>query len=48
MSVIIGKDRKLINEVVDQFADYTATDLVNFTHNQAPWKMLISVIRIMR
>ncbi|MCI8483407.1 MAG: DUF4065 domain-containing protein [Lachnospiraceae bacterium] len=31
-------DRRLMDEVVDRFADYTATDLVNLTHRQAPWK----------
>lgn len=35
---ISEKDRRLINEVVDKFADYTATDLVTLTHRQAPWK----------
>lgn len=28
----------MINAVVDKFADYTATDLVTLTHNQATWK----------
>lgn len=37
-NVIARKDCKLIDEVVDRFSDYTATDLVNLTHNQAPWK----------
>ncbi|MCI9137543.1 MAG: DUF4065 domain-containing protein [Lachnospiraceae bacterium] len=36
--LIARKDRRLIDEVVNRFSDYTATDLVNLTHNQAPWK----------
>lgn len=28
----------MINSVIDKFADYSATDLVTITHNQAPWK----------
>jgi len=35
---ISTEDRKLINDVVSDLADYTATDLVNITHRQAPWK----------
>lgn len=31
-------DRILINDVVDAFADYTATDLVELTHAQSPWQ----------
>lgn len=31
-------DEVLINEVVDKFAEYAATDLVTLTHRQAPWK----------
>ncbi len=31
-------DKKLINEVVTKLADYSATDLVDITHRQAPWK----------
>lgn len=37
-SFIAGSHKKLINEVVDHFADYSATDLVARTHCQAPWK----------
>lgn len=37
-SLVADKDCKLINEVVDKFADYAASDLVKLTHNQAPWK----------
>lgn len=32
------RDRRLMDEVVDRFADYAATDLVKLTHRQAPWK----------
>lgn len=31
-------DRILIDDVVHMLADYSATDLVNITHKQAPWK----------
>jgi uncharacterized phage-associated protein len=31
-------DKQTISEIVDHFADYTATDLVYITQNQAPWK----------
>lgn len=37
-SLVAKEDCKLIDEVVDRFADYAASDLVNLTHNQAPWK----------
>lgn len=30
-------DRELINQVVDELADYSATDLVGLTHRQLPW-----------
>ena len=36
--IISETDEKLINEVVDKFSDFSATDLVTLTHNQAPWK----------
>lgn len=36
-NIIDNKDKKLINEVIDMFAEYTATDLVSLTHNQSPW-----------
>lgn len=36
--VIIDGDKKRIEAVVDRFADYSATDLVEITHNQDPWK----------
>ncbi len=31
-------DKQLIQNVIHKFADYSATDLVTLTHNQAPWK----------
>lgn len=37
-NVITEEDCSLIDEVVDRFSTYTATDLVNLTHQQAPWK----------
>ncbi len=30
-------DKKIIDGVVDQMAEYSATTLVNITHNQSPW-----------
>lgn len=36
--IIALSDKMLINAVIDKFADYSATDLVTLTHNQAPWK----------
>lgn len=36
---IISDENKIrIDAVVDNFADYSATDLVTITHRQAPWK----------
>lgn len=37
-TLIKTEDKELINSVIDKFADYSATDLVSITHNQAPWK----------
>lgn len=38
-NIYISKnDRKMINNVIDKLADYTATDLVAITQNQAPWR----------
>lgn len=34
---IAEEDRGLIAAVIDQFSDYSSTDLVNLTHRQAPW-----------
>lgn len=31
-------DKKIINEVVDAFSDFSASNLVELTHQQAPWK----------
>ena len=36
--IINDKDKARINEVVDVLSDYTASDLVKITHDQAPWK----------
>ena len=35
---IFEDDQKRIEEVVDKFSEYSATDLVAITHDQAPWK----------
>jgi len=37
-NVINSKDKKEIEEVIDLFSEYSASDLVAITHNQAPWK----------
>lgn len=37
-NIISSVDKKSIEEVIDKFADYSATDLVTITHRQAPWK----------
>jgi uncharacterized phage-associated protein len=31
-------DRQIINEMVDECAEYSASSLVQITHNQDPWK----------
>lgn len=36
--VLSEKDRKMIEAVVDSFSDYSASDLVDLTHRQAPWR----------
>ncbi len=36
-SNIENRDKNMINEVVDKFRDYSATDLVTLTHRQSPW-----------
>ena len=36
--VIDEDDKKLIDRVIDKFADYAATDLVSLTLCQRPWK----------
>ena len=35
--IIDEDDKKLIDRVIDRFADYTATDLVSLTLCQRPW-----------
>lgn len=37
-NIIAEKDKEMIERVVDQFASFSATDLVTLTHHQAPWK----------
>ena len=36
-NIIKDEDKRLIDMVVDKFADYSATDLVSLTHRQSPW-----------
>lgn len=36
-NIIAKNHREMINDVVDRFADFSATDLVTLTHKQAPW-----------
>ncbi len=35
--LILRKDKALINEMVDQCAQYSASSLVEITHHQTPW-----------
>lgn len=35
--VLSGEDQKLINDIVDECAQYSASALVEITHNQSPW-----------
>ena len=35
---IMRSDRPIINEMVDQCAEYSASALVELTHNQDPWR----------
>lgn len=37
-NTICEDDQKRIENVVDKFSEYSATDLVSITHDQAPWK----------
>lgn len=37
-SRISQKAKEIIDAIVDKFSEYSATDLVTITHNQAPWK----------
>jgi len=36
--IIDYEDQKIIQSVVNMFSDYSATQLVEITHNQSPWK----------
>lgn len=36
-NVIKDEDKVLIDKVIDNFSDYSATDLVTLTHKQSPW-----------
>lgn len=35
---ISKRDKELINDIIDKFSAYSASELVKITHNQAPWK----------
>ena len=35
---ILNDDKKLIDQVVDRFSESSAIELVELTHDQAPWK----------
>lgn len=37
-NVILNKHRTMINNILDIFSNYSATDLLELTHNQSPWK----------
>ncbi len=37
-NIICKDDKEIIDRVVDQMAVYSATDLVNITHKQSPWR----------
>jgi uncharacterized phage-associated protein len=37
-SIILDEHKQMINDVVDRFSDFSATDLVTLTHKQAPWR----------
>lgn len=37
-SNILSVDKEDINAVIDMMSEYSATDLVEITHNQSPWK----------
>ncbi|MBQ9953124.1 MAG: DUF4065 domain-containing protein [Clostridia bacterium] len=36
--VIQPKDKRIIDQIVDDFSKYSASTLVRVTHNQTPWK----------
>lgn len=36
-NIIKVKDKTLVDKVVDNFSEYSATDLVSLTHKQSPW-----------
>lgn len=35
---ISKRDKEIINDIIDKFSAYSASELVQITHNQAPWK----------
>lgn len=44
-SIISEGHKNSINEIIDTFKDYSATDLVTLTHNQSPWLDAYAVCR---
>lgn len=36
-NIICNCDKEKINDMIDECSQYSATDLVNITHKQAPW-----------
>lgn len=36
--IVTESDKQLIDLVVDEFSEYSASDLVELTHRQSPWK----------
>lgn len=37
--IISPSDRKILNGIIDACSEYSASALVEITHNQTPWKM---------
>lgn len=35
---ISKEDKKIINDIIDKFSAFSAAELVELTHHQAPWK----------
>ena len=36
-TVISDEDKKIIDDLIDNFSEYSTTSLVRITHNQSPW-----------
>ena len=37
-NIILKKDKEYIEFIINMFSNYSATELTELTHNQAPWK----------